>query len=31
MTYEQMKHVKPGEFKRVCGVYPTTFEQRVQV
>jgi hypothetical protein len=31
MTYEPMKHLKPGEFKRACGVYPTTFEHRVQV
>lgn len=31
MTYEQMKHLKPGDFKRACGVSPTTFEHMVQV
>jgi hypothetical protein len=31
MTYEQMKHMKPGDFKRACGVSPTTFEHMVQV
>lgn len=27
MTYEQLKHLKPGAFKRRCGVQPDTFEQ----
>jgi Helix-turn-helix of DDE superfamily endonuclease len=31
MTYEQMKHLKPGDFKRACGVSPTTFEQMLPV
>jgi hypothetical protein len=31
MTYEQMKDLKPGDFKRACGVYPQTFEQMLQV
>jgi hypothetical protein len=22
MTYEQMKDLKPGDFKRACGVHP---------
>lgn len=26
MTYEQLKDLKPGEFKRACGVSPQTFE-----
>jgi len=31
MTYEQMKDLKPGHFKRACGVHPQTFETLVQV
>lgn len=31
MTYEPLKDLKPGDFKRACGVYPQTFEQMVQV
>lgn len=31
MTYEQMKDLKPGDFKRACGVYPQTFETMLQV
>ena len=31
MTYEQLKHVKPGNFKRRCGVHPETFKQMVEV
>ena len=26
MTYEQLKDLKPGDFKRACGVSPQTFE-----
>jgi hypothetical protein len=29
MTYEQMKDLKPGNFKRACGVHPQTFETMV--
>ncbi len=31
MTYEQFKNLKPGAFKRRCGVYPETFEQMTDV
>jgi Helix-turn-helix of DDE superfamily endonuclease len=31
MTYEQMKDLKPGDFKRACGVHPQTFEPLLQV
>jgi hypothetical protein len=31
MTYEQRKDLKPGDFKRACGVHPQTFEQMLQV
>ena len=31
MTYERMKDLKPGDFKRACGVYPQTFETMLQV
>jgi hypothetical protein len=31
MTYEQMKELQPGDFKRACGVYPRTFETMLQV
>jgi len=26
MTYEQLKHLKPGAFKRRCGVQPELIE-----
>jgi len=26
MTYDAVKHLKPSEFKRLCGVQPGTFE-----
>lgn len=31
MTYEQVKHLKPAEFKRLCGIRPETFAQMVAV
>lgn len=31
MTYEQVKTLKPTEFKRLCGVYPDTFKDMVTV
>jgi Helix-turn-helix of DDE superfamily endonuclease len=31
MTYEQVKDLKPSQFKRLCGVQPETFEQMVRV
>jgi Helix-turn-helix of DDE superfamily endonuclease len=31
MTYEQMKHLPPEDFKRACGVHPQTFETMLQV
>lgn len=31
MTYEQVKHLKPEEFKRLCGVRKETFKQMVAV
>jgi hypothetical protein len=31
MTYEQLKDLKPGAFKRACGVHPQTFEQMLRV
>lgn len=31
MTYEQVKRLKPEEFKRLCGVRPETFNQMVAV
>lgn len=31
MTYEQVKYLKPEEFKRLCGVRPETFNQMVAV
>ena len=31
MTYEQMKDLKPGDFKRACGAHPHTFETMLQV
>lgn len=31
MIYEQVKHLKPEDFKRLCGVCPETFNQMVAV
>jgi hypothetical protein len=31
MAYEQMKSLKPGDFKRACGVHPQTFAPMPQV
>ena len=31
MNYEQVKTLKPTEFKRLCGVYPDTFKDMVTV
>ncbi len=31
MTYDQIKHLKPSEFKRLCGVRPETFECMVEI
>jgi len=31
MTYEQIKDLKPDDFKRACGVHPQTFEKMLQV
>jgi hypothetical protein len=31
MTYDQMKHLPPGDFKRACGVHPQNFETMLQV
>lgn len=31
MTYERIKQLNPGEFKRLCGVQPETFKQMVEV
>lgn len=31
MTYEQIKDLKPSEFKRLCGVHRQTFERMVEV
>jgi uncharacterized Fe-S cluster-containing radical SAM superfamily protein len=31
MTYEQIKDLKPEEFKRVCGVHPQTFDTMLRV
>lgn len=30
MTYEQVKNLKPEDFKRLCGVRPETFTQMVE-
>ena len=30
MTYEQIKHLKEREFKRLCGVKPQVFEEMVK-
>lgn len=31
MTYEQVKHLRPAEFKRLCGVRPETFTRMLEV
>lgn len=31
MNYEQIRHLKPEQFKRLCGVHPETFKQMVSV
>ena len=31
MTYEQVKHLKPAEFKRLCGVRLETFGKMVDI
>lgn len=31
MTYDQVKHLKPVEFKRLCGVQPETFVRMVEI
>ncbi len=31
MRYEQVKHLKPADFKRFWGVKPETFEKMVEV
>jgi hypothetical protein len=31
MTYEQVKNLKPEDFKRLCGVRRETFTQMVSV
>ncbi len=31
MSYEQLKHLPPAEFKRYCGVQPKTFAKMVEV
>ena len=31
MKYEEIKKLKRGEFKRLCEVYPETFEKMVKV
>jgi hypothetical protein len=31
MTYEQMKDLPPGDFKRACGVHPQTFQIMLRV
>lgn len=31
MTYEQLKNLKPTQFKRLCGVHHQTFERMVEV
>ena len=31
MTYEQLKYLKPSDFKRRCGVYRETFQQMIEV
>lgn len=31
MTYNAVKHLKPTEFKRLCGVRPETFDSMLTV
>ncbi len=31
MTYEQVKSLKPEDFKRLCGVRPETFNQMLEI
>ncbi|MEH2116915.1 MAG: hypothetical protein V7K46_01655 [Nostoc sp.] len=31
MTYEQVKNLKPEDFKRLCGVRPETFNQMLEI
>ena len=31
MSYEQIKHLKESEFKRLCGVKPQTFADMVKI
>ncbi len=31
MTYEQVKSLKPEDFKRLCGVRQETFKQMLEV
>lgn len=31
MSYEQVRNLKPTEFKRLCGVYPETFKNMIKV
>lgn len=31
MTYDQVKHLKSAEFKRLCGVQPETFGRMVEI
>ena len=31
MTYKQLSQLKPGDFKRRCGIHLQTFEQTVEV
>ncbi len=31
MSYDAVKHLKPSEFKRLCGVQPETFETMILV
>ena len=31
MTYDQLKDLQPGDFKRACGVSPQTFEKMLYV
>jgi hypothetical protein len=31
MSYNAVKHLKPSEFKRLCGVHPGTFEAMLAV
>jgi len=31
MTYEQLKHLQPKDFKRRCGLQPDTFKLMVEI